>query len=180
MQIVDIEVIGRWGLIAEAGDITQGKLTKREMTPKLFDKWLTSGHSPIRRVQIAVTMFAGPEPISHLVRHVHSLPYVQTGRPDITGKERDNKERYFLLQASPEEWINISHDRLCEKAAESTQRLIGMIRDKFEMHEDPMLNVLAIHMEKSCGYLGYCKEVFSSCGGCELKSLKRDYESAEQ
>lgn len=175
MQVIDIEIIGRWGLISEGGDITQGKLTKREMNPKLFDKWLTSGHSPLRRVQIAVTVFAPTEPISHLVRHVHSLPYVQTGRPDITGKKRTNDERYFLLQASPEEWVHISHDRLCEKAAVSTQKLVGMIRDKFEMHEGEMLNVLALHMEPSCDYLGACKEVFNSCGKCKLKPLKGKY-----
>jgi hypothetical protein len=176
MRVIDIEVIGRWGSIAEAGDITQGKLTERKMTKKLLDKYLTASHSPLRRVQIAVTVQASTEPISHLVRHVHSLHYVETGRPDITGEKRSDKERLFLIQASPEEWVNISHDRLCEKAAESTQRLVSMIRYNFEESHDDMLNVLALHMESSCDYLGCCKEVFNGCGKRELKPLKGNYD----
>jgi hypothetical protein len=165
MKILKIEIIGRWGLIPESGDITQGRLRGRELSSKLLDRYLTAGHSPIRRVSVAVTVQAPTEPISHLVRHVHSLHFVQTGRPDLTGHSRDDsKERLYLIQANCEEWMNIAHDRLCNKAAKSTRELVGMIKDSFSESEDKNLNVLSNHMVPSCEYLGRCKEVFNPCG----------------
>lgn len=176
MKINSIEVCSRWGLIPEGGDITQGKQTERKMSPKLFDKYLTSGHSPLRRLDIAVIVEAPTEPISHLVRHVHAVHFVQTGREDLTGVKRDHSaDRLYLLQANPQEWVQISHDRLCKKAADTTRELVWMIRHAFETHEDKLLNVLGMHMEPSCCYLGACKEVFGSCGRYGLKKLKGYY-----
>lgn len=171
MKILLVERHGSWGLISQAGFITRGKFKPdAKLSAEGLDKWLTSGHSPIRRVSISVVVSAPAEPISHLVRHIHSIHFVESRRPDITGKPRDNRERLYLIQANLQEWIQIAHDRLCSKAASSTQDLVTMIRNSFVNH-DEYTRVLAKHMVPSCLYLGRCKEVFEGCGWHPVKRL---------
>lgn len=163
MKVIKIEVIGNYNHITEAAGITRGNFTHHAPSLETFEKWLISEHSPIRRVQVAVTISAPPVVISHFVRHIHALHYVQTSRPDITGTPRENREKYYLIQANLQEWLQISRARLCRTAAQDTQNMMYLIKKAF-LHHDNYLAVVSKYMLPKCYHLGRCNEPWGGCG----------------
>ncbi len=161
MGIISIEQTTRPGLIAEAGKITRGEITHIEsVSEENLDKWLTSEHSPIRRVRVAVIMSVSPSVISHLTRHIHAEHFVESGRPDLTGKPRDGSDRLYLLEANLQEWMQIARKRLCFAAADETRKTVETIRERFSESQEPVIRVLSRHMIPRCVYEGVCREVW--------------------
>jgi hypothetical protein len=165
-----IEVIGYWDDIAESANITRGRISHKNFDADVFEKWLISEHSPIRSVEIAVIITADRNVIMQLVRHTHAKHFVQSSRPDITGKPRDDEQKLYKIQANLQEWLHIARARLCTTTELETRKTLLAIIEAFRRH-DPYLATLASYMVPKCAHSGRCTEPFSPCGAYPLKKL---------
>ena len=98
---------------------------------KLMWKYLVSEHSPIRAVTMRITLKdIDPSTSVHFARHVHSIPYVSTSRPDRTGEPRGKKVThmfYINLQCL----IDMARKRLCKgSCAEDTYKWMVAIKQE--------------------------------------------------
>lgn len=163
MKIIKTEVTGGYHHITEAASVTRGRLNNSAPDIETFERWIISEHSPLRRLRIAVTVEAPPSVITHFTRHIHALHYVQTSRPDITGRERDDSDKLYLIDANAQEWLQIARARMCKTATQDTQDMMYLIKKAF-MHHDSYLSVLSKHMLPKCYHLGRCNEPWGGCG----------------
>lgn len=70
-------------LFRECAEMTTGKPCKMS-----WNRALCSGHSIIRAEEYIIKLYDIPQcAMSHLVRHIHSQPYVLSKRPDRCGKD---------------------------------------------------------------------------------------------
>lgn len=96
-------------------------------------KILAAGHSPIRVLPFYISMTDIPYWVAmHLVRHVHSVPFISSQRND----RQTMYDRRTAPQDAPvnmdwymnaEELINVSHKRLCTQASLETRAVVAEI-----------------------------------------------------
>ena len=136
------------------------------VSDKLFRKYLLSEHSPIRAVELRITMSDIPYYVStHFVRHVHALHYVSTNRPDRVGKERSvNDTCTHIMDINIQALIDMSRKRLCMGKVDPDTYLI-MLEIKRIMHNDDnsYIKAIADYMVPNCIYRCGCPE-FKPCG----------------
>lgn len=136
------------------------------------DEWLhdicNARHSPIRELRFVFRFTCLPYYIStHLARHIHAQPYIQTQRND----RQDRFDRRKAPQDAPvrmiwsmnvEELMTIANKRLCEKADPVTRRIVAVMCAEAEMHA-PYLKGLLVPM---CQYHGGICHEMKPCGRC--------------
>ena len=93
-------------------------------------KILEARHSPIRRLFFSFDIEGVPYWVAgHLVRHIHSQPYVKSQRND----RQSNYDRTKAPQDAPvnmiwdmngEELLNIANKRLCKLASKETREIV--------------------------------------------------------
>lgn len=88
---------------------------------KYWRKQLTALHSPIRSINIRIKDFVPRSVIMQYVRHTagHPQPFVQSSRPDWTGKPRSNdpyEPKWMIMDFTPESLLFMFRKRLCTKA----------------------------------------------------------------
>lgn len=138
------------------------KLPKDEWKVKL----LQSMHSPIRTLEFCFKLTDIPYYIStHLCRHVHATPFVQTQRNDRQTKYDRRKapqdapvEMNWYMNA--EELINVAHKRLCMMADPGARALVQMIVDAVIKVNPEFESVLV----PNCAYRGGICTEFNCCG----------------
>lgn len=138
----------------------------KEMTPELFRKYIISEHSPIRGVELRVSLLNIPYYNSvHIARHVHAVHYVTTNRPDRTGKQRSPDDTVnHLFDINVQGLIDMMRKRLCIGKVDETTYKIMLEVKKFLMHsDDAYMKVLGECLVPNCVYRGGCPE-FKSCG----------------
>lgn len=150
----------------------------KELTEELFRKYIISEHSPIRGVELRITMYDIPYYTSvHFARHVHSIPYVTTNRPDRTGAERTvNDTCTHIFDINIQGLIDMARKRLCfGKCDKTTYAYMKAIKDKF-IELGGYYKVIGECLVPNCVYRGGCPE-FKSCGffDGDLKSRYEDY-----
>lgn len=152
-------------------DITLCTVGKSAKTPPTFDwkvKMLQANHSPIRTLNFCFKITDVPSWVAtHLVRHVHAIPFVKSQRNDRQGDYDRNAARqdtpvnmYWYMNA--EELITICHKRLCTKASKETREVIEfMAREVIKTNQE--FKTVLVPM---CYYRnGLCTE-FEPCGMC--------------
>ena len=124
---ITIEKTKDWDLVYKTALFTQGKKPLQQYpTEKWKHKTVVAQHSPLRQLEFLITIEDVPNFIhTHISRHVHLQPYIQTMREDITGIPNDEITRRtpnngtYIINA--QEFIHVSHDRLCTKASADTK-----------------------------------------------------------
>jgi len=123
-------------------------------------------HSPLRCLMFNVDLYDIPYYVSvHLVRHIHTQPFVSTSRPDIDGNMKPREKQLktdpvnVRLFLNAQELINISKVRLCTRAEAETRKVWQAVVSQLSETE-PML---AMSCVPSCIYRGFCPEI-KPCG----------------
>ena len=147
---------------------TIGKDTNVLPTHEWLNLIMDARHSPIRELHFAF-MFEGlPSYIaSHLARHIHARPYIQTQRND----RQCNYDRRKAPQDAPvrmiwcmegEEIQIIANKRLCMLADPATRAVVNAMCGLVEEHA-PYCKGLLVPM---CEYNGGICHEYRPCGRC--------------
>lgn len=155
-----------WFLAKQCTLVTVGKDVVNPPSMEWKKKLLAARHSPIRTLQFCFRITNVPTWIvNHLVRHVHSTPFVKSQRND----RQNDYDRCAARQDAPvdfcwyfnaEELMTIANKRLCKQASKETREVVRAICDAV-LETNPEFEGLLVPM---CYYRnGMCTE-FSSCG----------------
>ena len=165
-----------WMLCKQCTLVTVSKKPTSPPTEDWKVKLLRSNHSPIRTLQFCFRLTDIPYYVmGHLVRHIHSIPFVSTQRND----RQDNYDRRAARQDAPvsmcwymnaEELMTIAHKRLCMQAAPETRQVVQEICDKV-VELNPEFKGLLV---PNCAYRGGLCDEFNCCG------LNEKYKSGGQ
>lgn len=169
MQI-EITRITSWADVLNAARFTQRK-APRSGEPSITwkKKIIKSEHSPLRCLMFNIDLYDIPRYVSdHLVRHVHTQPFVSTGRSDVLTYLPDRSEQRMTdlyntrLFLNAQEIINISKVRLCNKAEKETRKIWNMVVEELRKIEPELASACV----PNCIYRGHCPEI-KSCGFTE-------------
>ena len=148
--------------------VTMGKTDKPEktITRGLLRKLLIARHSPIRVLNFGFLIKDIPSNIAtHLVRHVHAVPFVSSLRNDRQDKmDGDLAPRNtpvdMIFYCNAEELMIIANKRLCTKASVKTREVVyRMCTCVLERY--PVFSGLLVPMCEWHG--GICHEI-DGCG----------------
>lgn len=152
-----------WMEVKRRALVTVGK---NPVTPP-DDEWkhkiLKARHSPIRYLQFSFYLEDIPSYVSvHLVRHVHSQPYVKSQRNDRQSEYDRTKAPQdtpvnMIWDMNAEEFMIISNKRLCRLADPVTRSVVQKMCDEVSRVNPEFKDFLV----PNCQYLGECKEMFS-------------------
>lgn len=152
-----------WMEVKRRALVTVGK---NPVTPP-DDEWkhkiLKARHSPIRYLQFSFYLEDIPSYVSvHLVRHVHSQPYVKSQRNDRQSdydrtKAPQDTPVNMIWDMNAEELMTISNKRLCRLADPVTRSVVQKMCDEV-LRVNPEFKDFLV---PNCQYLGECKEMFS-------------------
>lgn len=164
---IEITKVTSWKDVLNAARFTQRKeLLDKEPSVEFKKNIIKSEHSPLRCLMFNIDFYDIPNYVSvHLVRHVHSQPFVSTSRPDIDGKQIPREEQKKIdpvnmrLFLNAQEIINISKARLCNKAESETRKIWNEVIFELRKIEPELANACI----PNCIYRGFCPE-FESCG----------------
>jgi hypothetical protein len=181
---IEITRVTSWTDVLNAARFTQRKeLLDKEPSVEFKKKIIKAEHSPLRCLMFNIDFYDIPNYVSvHLVRHIHTQPFVSTSRPDIDGKQIPREEQKKIdpvnmrLFLNAQEIINISKVRLCNKAEATTKQIWRQVVEELRKIEPELANACV----PNCLYRGFCPE-FKSCGfaNSELFYLKaNDYISS--
>ena len=155
-----------WMLCKKCTLVTVGKDSDKPATDEWKVKLLKANHSPIRTLQFCFRLTDIPYWVStHLVRHVHAIPFVKTQRTD----RQSEYDRNTAFQNAPvvmcwymnaEELITISHKRLCYQASPETREIVKAICDEV-IKTNPEFKELLV---PNCYYRGGVCTEFNPCG----------------
>lgn len=122
-----------WIEVKRRALVTVGLNVKNPPTEEWKQEILEARHSPIRRLHFSFLLEDVPYWVSvHLVRHVHSQPYVKSQRND----RQEKYDRNSAPQDSPvtmiwdmnaEELMTIANKRLCNQASLETKRVVQLM-----------------------------------------------------
>lgn len=155
-----------WMLAKKCTLVTIGKDSEKAPTLEWKKKLLAARHSPIRTLEFCFRLTNIPSWVAtHLVRHVHSTPFVKTQRND----RQSNYDRNTAPQGAPvdmcwlvnaEELQVIANKRLCTQASPETRAVIAEICRQV-LETNPEFEGLLVPL---CAYRnGKCTE-FNPCG----------------
>lgn len=154
-----------WALRVTMGKTIEPRL---HISARLLKRILTARHSPIRVLNFAFLIEDIPSNIAtHLVRHVHAVPFVSSLRNDrqerIDGDLAPrNTPVDMIFYCNAEELMTVANKRLCGKASAKTREAVQLMCDCV-VKRFPEFNGLLVPM---CEYHGgVCHEI-QSCGRC--------------
>lgn len=163
---IQITPVTTWNRVLNAAKITEGKEpVDKEPSDSFKNKMLISQHSPIRLLEYDIVIKNIKYWIAmHLVRHhVGVVPFVSTQREDRNNfvSDRDARRQDALvnlqLSCNAQAILNISHERLCNKAHPETKKLWQeVIKELSKIDKN-----LSDKCVPKCAARGFCPE--SSC-----------------
>lgn len=127
---------------------------------------LEARHSPIRCLSYGFVIEGVPSNVAtHLCRHVHAQPYVQSLRNDRQDKiDGDAAPRNtpvdMILDVNAEELMVLANKRLCRKASDATRAVVQEMCN-LAMAATPELKKLLVPM---CEYHGGVCHEMAPCG----------------
>lgn len=155
-----------WMLCKKCTLVTVGKDSEKPADDEWKVKLLKANHSPIRTLQFCFRFTNIPYWVStHLVRHVHAIPFVKTQRSD----RQNEYDRNTAPQNAPvtmcwymnaEELITVAHKRLCTQASEETRKVVKAMCDEV-IKTNPEFKGLLVPM---CAWRGGKCDEFKCCG----------------
>lgn len=171
-----------WFLCKQCALGTMGFSVKTPPTTEWKIKILKANHSPVRVLNFCFKITDIPYWVStHLVRHIHSVPFVKSQRNDRQSEYDRCKapqdapvDMYWYMNA--EELVNIAHKRLCRKSAKETSAVVKeMCKQVIEVC--PEFKDILVPL---CAYRGGICEEFAPCGLCnqgdKLTMTKKEIE----
>jgi hypothetical protein len=162
----------------------------KDMT-KFWKKQILANHSPIRSIYIRIIDLLPKSVYSQLVRHTagHPQPYIQSSRPDWTGKERSNdpyENRWCMFDFTPESFILMAQKRLCNRTEIMTRKIVSewvnklRIIDTFDRQDNcvkELKDLLEVSLLKALGELSVPRCEYLGANKCpEIKGCGK-YES---
>ena len=171
---IEITRVTSWTDVLNAARFTQRlPLKSGEPSVKWKKKIIKAEHSPLRCLMFNIDFYDIPSYVStHLVRHVHTQPFVSTSRPDINGHQPSREEQRktdpvnMRLFLNAQEIINISKVRLCTKAEAKTRSIWFKVIDELSKIEPELANAC----KPSCFYRGFYPEI-KSCGFADTETF---------
>ena len=164
---VEITRVTSWTDVLNAARFTWRKSLKSgNPSIKWKKKIIKAEHSPLRCLMFNIDFYDIPYYVSvHLVRHVHSQPFVSSSRPDVNEENSPRSEQKktdpvnMRLFLNAQEIIHISRARLCNKAEDETRKIWNEVIKELRKIEPELANACV----PNCIYRGFCPE-FKSCG----------------
>ena len=140
----------------------------RKVVDKPDDEWkrrmLRARHTPIRSLHFLIRLDEVPSFVAtHLARHVHMQPYIQTKRNDLQPDQHAGRETpvIMVVDTNAEELMAIANKRLCGKAHERTREVVmDMSRAVIETNPEFKPFLVPFCMEYGC-------HEFEPCGDQE-------------
>ena len=171
MDNVKVEILKHpteedWMLCKKCTLVTIGKDPVLPPTQEWKHKILASEHSPIRVLQFVFKISNIPYWVAgHLVRHVHSVPFLRSQRNDRQSGYDRNKapqdEPIDMCWAmNAQELMTIAHKRLCAQASPETRAVVTEICRQVE-EVNPEFKELLV---PNCVYRGGKCTEFYPCG----------------
>ncbi len=150
--------------------VTMGKTEEPKKPPssKLLRRVLRARHSPIRVLNFAFLIEGIPSnTATHLVRHVHAVPFVSSLRNDRQDKMDGDAARRdtpvdMIFYCNAEELMAVANKRLCSRAARRTQEVAQMMCDAAA----EALPEIRSELVPICVYHGGVCHELESCGRC--------------
>lgn len=148
---------------------TVGKDTEKPPMISWLRRIMEARHSPIRELHFAFEFIGLPSYIAtHLSRHVHARPYIQSQRNDRQSKydrraARQDAPVNMIWCMEGEELQIIANKRLCNKADAATRAVIKAACGLVQCHV-PYVGGLLVPM---CEYHGGVCHEMKPCGRCE-------------
>jgi hypothetical protein len=161
----------------EACKITQGidlELQNTFFTPKdndmtaFWKKQIVANHSTLRSVHFRLVDTRPKSVIMQIIRATkeHPQPYVQSSRPDWTGKERSNdpyEEKLFIMDFTPAAFVEMAKQRLCNRTEDKTRKFVNEIVKQMKESEDPFIKAVGYCSHPMCWWYKGCPEL-KGCG----------------
>jgi hypothetical protein len=146
-----------------------------------YKELLLQKHSVLRSIHIRVKDTTARQDVTRqLLRATkgHPQPYVQSGRPDWTGKPRDESTSiFFLHDHTPESFMEEASQRLCFRAMQETRLTVLEILKVMAQSKDPLLMALAWCCIPNCLVQYGCPEGRFNCGWFGSKNYPTDLRS---
>ncbi len=146
---------------------TEGKTTEKQPTSAWKKKLLRSGHSPARTLMYTAEISDVPYwVVMHLVRHKVGIEhYVSTQRNDRQSdydraEARQDAPVLYRFEANAQALIEISHRRLCGKAAAETREVWRQVCEAIKQFTPEMDGLLV----PACVHQGGRCDEFKPCG----------------
>ena len=117
-----------WMEVKRRALVTIGKTPVNPPDLEWKQKILIARHSPIRYLMFSFDIECPSWVATHLCRHVHAQPYIQSQREDRTGiprsELRQDEPVRMIYDVNCEEMLVIAQKRLCNKASHETRELV--------------------------------------------------------
>ena len=129
-----------------------------------------ANHSTIRSVGFRIIDTTARKDVTRQILRAtkgHPQPYVQSSRPDWTGKERDESAtatNIFIHDHTAESWMEMAQQRLCCRAMKETREWCTMVVRAMYAHDNPFFKALAYCSVPSCVFQAGCPEGGAGCG----------------
>lgn len=131
-------------------------------------KLFIQNHSILRAVHFRIKDTESDKSVSRqLLRATtgHPQPYVESGRPDWTGKPRNEAETcIFTHDHTAESFIHEANQRLCCRAWAPTRKTVQRIIRTMWESGDPYFTALAVCCVPNCVFQYACPEGKFNCG----------------
>lgn len=170
--MIEIRKISGSHEMQDSALITVDRTDGRSLSKETLRKYFISEHSPIRSVVLSVLMTDLSYYTSvHFARHVHTVHYVSTSRPDIVRHERSVDDRVnHKMVLNAQALIDMMRKRLCMRCAPDTRKIAENIKELMMGGADQDIQILGEVLVPNCVYRGGCPE-FKSCGRAQSQDV---------
>lgn len=164
----------------EACKITQGiDMADKELQSDCLMSWqpkdettywikqIIANHSTIRSIHFRLVDTRPKSVINQIIRATkgHPQPYVESSRPDWTGKERSfnpYEDKMFMQDHTAESFVEMAKQRLCERTEKRTKEFMWEMVETLRRSSDPFLKAVGYCCHPNCWWSnGKCPEVIS-------------------
>lgn len=154
--------------ITQGIDIEENPLEEPKDLFRFYVKQIVANHSTIRSAKFRMKATAPKTAIMQVIRATkgNPQPYVQSSRPDWTGKERSNdpyEEKMFIMDFTPESFIDMCKQRLCNRTEDKTRKFVNEAVKTLKESDDPLLKAVGYCSHPYCWWYKACPEL-KSCG----------------
>jgi hypothetical protein len=169
-----IRILTKFSDVREAALVTVHKdfdASYGLLKPELYDAYFISEHSPIRAFIVRINWKGISRRVAmHLVRHVHSLPFVSSTRPDRFPGHKDDEVVDMIQDFNAQALIDMARKRLCTLAYKDTRQVIEDVKYYLMTYSSPneaelerAVRSLGRCMVPNCMYRSGCPEGKHSC-----------------
>lgn len=186
-----IRILTKFSDVREAALVTVHKefdASSGLLKPELYDTYFISEHSPIRSFIIRIKWKGISRRVAmHLVRHVHSLPFVSSTRPDRFPWHKDDEVVDMIQDFNAQALIDMARKRLCTLAYKDTRQVVEDIKYYLMTYSNPhdaelerAIRSLGRCMVPNCVYRSGCPEGKHSCNFLAVLDTKYSDEAKDK